>query len=204
MGDVARLEETDERFDDRRVELRARRLDEALDRFRVRHAPAVRAVGDHRVERVADEHDARLDRDLVAGLAVRVPARRPSARGRRGRSGGRREPLDRREDLLAELGVPFTISNSSSVSGPGFWRISDGIPILPMSWKSAPSSRRFSASRSSSSSRPTSSAMSLIQRAWDDVYSSFASSAFASVATVETNVRSSPSKCSALSIASFA
>ena len=46
--------------------------------------------------------------------------------------------------------------------------------------------------------------MSLIQRACDDVYSSFASSAFASVATVETNVRSRPSKCSALSIASFA
>ena len=32
--------------------------------------------------------------------------------------------------------------------------------------------------------------MSVIQRACDDVYSSFASSAFASAATVETNVRS--------------
>ena len=46
--------------------------------------------------------------------------------------------------------------------------------------------------------------MSVIQRACDDVYSSFASSAFASAATVETNVRSRLSKCSALSIASFA
>ena len=35
---------------------------------------------------------------------------------------------------------------SSSVSGPGLSRIEFGIPILPMSWKSAPSSSRFSAS----------------------------------------------------------
>ena len=54
------------------------------------------------------------------------------------------------------------------------------------------------------SSRPTSSATSVIQRAWDDVYSSLASSAFASASTVETNVRSRLSTCSALSIASFA
>ncbi len=46
--------------------------------------------------------------------------------------------------------------------------------------------------------------MSVIQRAWDDAYASFASSAFASDATVETNVCSRLSKFSALSIASFA
>ena len=76
---------------------------------------------------------------------------------------------------------------------PGFVRIADGIPILPMSWNSAPSSRRFSSLGSSPSSTPTLSAMSVIQRAWDDVYASFASSAFASASTVETNVRSSVS-----------
>ena len=46
--------------------------------------------------------------------------------------------------------------------------------------------------------------MSVIQRACDDVYSSRASSAFASASTVERNVRSSPSKLDAFAIASFA
>jgi hypothetical protein len=54
------------------------------------------------------------------------------------------EPVDRRDDLLAELGCVSTISRSSGVSGPGFERIVSGMPILPMSWKSAPSSSRFS------------------------------------------------------------
>ena len=44
----------------------------------------------------------------------------------------------------------------------------------------------------------------MIQRACDDVYSSRASSAFASASTVERNVRSSPSKLEALAIASLA
>ena len=44
----------------------------------------------------------------------------------------------------------------------------------------------------------------VIQRACVDVYSSFASRAFASASTVDTNVRSSPSYVSALAIASFA
>ena len=51
---------------------------------------AVRAVGDHRVERVADEHDARLDRNLVARPCRPGTRGRPSARGRRARSGARR------------------------------------------------------------------------------------------------------------------
>ena len=93
---------------------------------------------------------------------------------------------------------------SSSVSGPGFSSTEFGIPILPMSWKSAPSSSRFSVSPSRPSSRPTRSAVSVIQRAWEDVYSSRASSAFASASTVERNVRSSPSKLDAFAIASFA
>ena len=44
----------------------------------------------------------------------------------------------------------------------------------------------------------------MIQRACDDVYSSRASSAFASASTVERNVRSSPSKLDAFAIASLA
>ena len=82
---------------------------------------------------------------------------------------------------------------AAAVSRPGFASTSLGMPILPMSCSSAPSSRRFSARSSSPSSRPTRSERSVIQRAWVDVYSSFASSALASASTVETNVRSSPS-----------
>ena len=95
-------------------------------------------------------------------------------------------------------------ARSSSVSGPGFSSTEFGIPILPMSWKSAPSSSRFSVSLSSPSSSPTRRAVSVIQRAWEDVYSSRASSAFASASTVERNVRSSPAKLEAFAIASFA
>ena len=64
--------------------------------------------------------------------------------------------------------------------------------------------RRFSWSPSSPSSRPTSIAMSQIQRACDDVYESFASSALASASTVERNVRSSVAKLPAFVIASRA
>jgi len=46
--------------------------------------------------------------------------------------------------------------------------------------------------------------MSVIQRAWDEVYSSLASSAFASASTVERNVRSRFAKLNAFAIASFA
>ena len=83
-------------------------------------------------------------------------------------------------------GCVSMIARSSAVRRPGFERISLGMPILPMSWSSAPSSSRFSARSPRPSSRPTRSARSVIQRACDDVYSSFASSAFASASTVET------------------
>jgi hypothetical protein len=79
-------------------------------------------------------------------------------------------------------------ARSSAVRRPGFDRIAAGIPILPMSWKSAPSSSRFSAGPSRPSSEPTFSARSVIQRACEDVYSSLASSAFARASTVEKNV----------------
>ena len=54
-------------LDDARVELRAGRLGEAPERLLDRQRLAVRAVGRHRVERVAGEDDARLERDLLAG-----------------------------------------------------------------------------------------------------------------------------------------
>ena len=73
-----------------------------------------------------------------------------------------------------------------------------------MSWNSAPSSTRFRVAASRPSSLPTLTAMSLIQRACDEVYSSFASSALASASTVERNVRSRLSKERALVRASFA
>ena len=59
-----------------------------------------------------------------------------------------------------------------------------------MSWKSAPSSTRFSVAVSSPSSSPTVTDMSRIHWACVDVYSSLASRALASASTVERNVRS--------------
>ena len=49
-------------------------------------ALAVRAVGRHRVVRVADEDDSRLERDRARRRARRDSRSRPSARGRGGRS----------------------------------------------------------------------------------------------------------------------
>src|SRR5437899_10769029 len=70
--DFADLEEAAERLHHLGVELSAGGLTQAADRFVCRQAPAVGAVGDHRVEGVADEHDACLHRDLLTRLAVRV------------------------------------------------------------------------------------------------------------------------------------
>ena len=86
------------------------------------------------------------------------------------------------------------ILRSSGVSGPGLRRMLAGIPIFPMSWKSAPSSRFLSERESKPIIVPTFSAVSVIQRVCDDVYSSFASRALASASTVETNVASRLSK----------
>ena len=135
-----------ERLDDARVELRAGALAEPPHGLLDRKAPAVGPVGRHRVERVADEDDARLERNLLARQPVGIAARRRSARGSGGRSAGRRRAArsERGSARRARDACSMT-SRSSVVSGPGFRRISDGMPIFPMSWKSAPSSRRFSA-----------------------------------------------------------
>ena len=78
------------------------------------------------------------------------------------------------------------------------------MPSLPMSWKSAPSSSRFSERVSRPSPSPTRSDRSVIHRACEDVYSSFASSAFASASTVSRNVVSRLWKLPAFVSASFA
>src|SRR4029077_4430260 len=67
------------------------------------------------------------------------------------------------------------------------------VPFCPVSGRPAPVSSRFRPRLSKSSSSPTRKARSVIQRACMEVYSSLASSAFASASTVETNVCSRPS-----------
>src|SRR5436305_508822 len=102
---VARADDADARLDRGRVELRPRVLLEPADRLACGQFLAVRPVGRHRVERVAAEDDARLDRDLLAGelvgvagaveVLVTVAYDRPHLL----------EPLDRRDDPLAEDGM---------------------------------------------------------------------------------------------------
>ena len=65
-------------LDDVGVELRAGALAQAAHRLRVAQPLAVRAVGRHRVVRVADEDDARLERDLSPAEPVRIAAAVPA------------------------------------------------------------------------------------------------------------------------------
>ena len=103
------------------------------------------------------------------------------------------ELLDRREDPLAERrGASRSRGAPPAVSGPGLARISAGIADLADVVEERAEldalQRRLVERRAR---RPTRSAMSVIQRACEDVYSSFASSAFASASTVARKVRSS-------------
>src|SRR5207253_6521052 len=87
---------------DRRVELRA---GAALELRARRLAVERRPVGpwlDHRAERVADGDDARAERDLLAGEAVRIAATVPALVARADDRRDVRERLDRREDPLAD------------------------------------------------------------------------------------------------------
>src|SRR5581483_11583462 len=67
-----------EHVDHLRVELRPRALAQPPARLVHREALPVRPVGRHRVEGVADEDDPRLDRNLVAGLAVGIAVAVPA------------------------------------------------------------------------------------------------------------------------------
>src|SRR4051795_10094549 len=69
---VGALEETQERLDDQRVELRARSVLELGPSTLVADAHAVRAIRDHRLIRVGHGEDARLGRDLTARQPGRV------------------------------------------------------------------------------------------------------------------------------------
>src|SRR5215218_5645420 len=102
-----RLEEIQEDLDDGRIELRPCPVTDPPDRLFDRQSTPVRAVGRHGVERVANEDDARLDRDVPRRPPVRiaVPVEpfvtvaddRPDVR----------EPNDGRENALAQLRVPL-------------------------------------------------------------------------------------------------
>src|SRR5207244_3549851 len=61
-----------ERLDAARVELPAGVPAQLLQGLVMRNRPAVGAVAGHRVEGVRDEQDARRERDVLAGQAVRV------------------------------------------------------------------------------------------------------------------------------------
>src|ERR671928_2040147 len=71
-GAGALVEDAQVHVDDARVELRAGALPQPPDRLGGREPLPVGPVGRHRVERVADEDDPRLERDLLAALPVRV------------------------------------------------------------------------------------------------------------------------------------
>ena len=83
---AARAAQDAERRDERRVELAAGAAAQLVERLLLAEHRAVGARLAHRAEGVADRDDPRAERDLVAGQAVGVAARRPSARGSRARA----------------------------------------------------------------------------------------------------------------------
>ena len=96
------------------------------------------------------------------------------------------------------------IRRSSGVSGPGLQQDARRDSDLADVVEERPELELFQQLRVEPSVAPTFNDVSVIQRVCDDVYSSFASSAFARAATVETKVASRFSKVPALVIASFA
>src|SRR5437763_15707438 len=66
-------------------------------------AAPIRTVGRHRVVRVADEDDPRLERDVLAGDPVRIAGSVPPLMAVTNDRAHALEPVDRRDDLLAEL-----------------------------------------------------------------------------------------------------
>src|SRR5512142_2383958 len=104
-GEPLLVDEPQERLDDARVELRGRGLAQAPAGLLAGEPPAVGPVGRHRVEGVADEDDPRLDRDLLASLAVRIAVAVPALVAGAHDGPDLREPVDRSQDPLAELRV---------------------------------------------------------------------------------------------------
>src|SRR5262249_8085489 len=104
-GSAAASEYARTHLDDARIELRSGCLVQSAQRLLGKEPLAIWPVGRHRVVRVADEDDPRLDRDLVAnepvGIAVTVEPLVTVAHDRPHLF----EPVDRGDDLLAELRV---------------------------------------------------------------------------------------------------
>ena len=102
---VGALDAGDEGVDHVRVELGAGVAAQLGERLRVRQRAPVRAVGYERVPGVAGEHDARGERDLLAGDAVRVAAAVPALVLVADRVRHRGEAGQRPQDALADDGV---------------------------------------------------------------------------------------------------
>ena len=104
-----RLDRADERGDDLRVELRAGPLRKFAQRGATAQRPPIRPVVAHRMPRVTDRHDARLDRNRGPGQAVGVAAAVPAlVNGPHERSDllEQRNPSQQRE---ADVGVPLDL-----------------------------------------------------------------------------------------------
>ena len=85
---------------------------------------------DHRVEGVADRHDSRSERDLLAGHAIRVAGAVPVLVGRAHDLRDRQQRRRCAQDSLADDRVRRTNSHSFPARGPGLRRISSGIAIF--------------------------------------------------------------------------
>ena len=111
-------------------------------RLRERPRLAVRAVGGHRVERVAHETMRASSGIVLAGQAVGVAVAVPALVARRGRSHRRRagRPPTRCSSCCPSMVWVSITARSSGVSWPGLLMISSGMRILPTSCSSAASS----------------------------------------------------------------
>ena len=92
-------------LDHARVELRSGRFLEPPQRLFGIERPPVGSIGRHGVERVAGEDDSRLERDLLAGLAVGIAVAVPALMARAHDPADVLQLVDRGDDLRAELGM---------------------------------------------------------------------------------------------------
>src|SRR5207248_297129 len=87
------------------VELAAGALREPAHGLAVAEAVPIRPVGRHRVVRIANEDDPRLERDVLAGEAVGVARAVPTLVAVADDRPDGLQPVDRSDDPLAELRV---------------------------------------------------------------------------------------------------
>src|SRR4029077_14117985 len=88
-----------------RVELAAGALAEPAHRLAMAETVAIGPIAGHRVIRVADEDDARLERDVLAGDAVGVALAVPALVAVTDDRPDDLEAVDRGDDPFAELGM---------------------------------------------------------------------------------------------------